>query len=219
MLLLWIVYLASVAALLWVVRWVGRPIPARFSFVFAVLPIAFCAPGFFGGRTVFPVDQVRIFTPWAAPAAGPRNANLNDVATQMGPWAKAVRSAWKEGSLPWRDRWNGCGMALAANGQSAAFSPFTFVSLLLPLAVAMTWTTAFKLVAALIGFWLWMAEMERSPASALFGAISFAFSLTMVPWLLFPHSSVFCLWPWALFALERVTGRARMRDRILLVFV
>ena len=220
MFLLWIVYLVSVASLLIVVRWIGRPIPARFAFVFAVLPIAFCAPGFFGGRTVFPVDQVRIFTPWAAPAAGPRNANLNDVATQMGPWAKAVRSAWKEGSLPWRDRWNGCGMALAANGQSAALSPFAFVSLLLPLASAMSLATAFKLCLALAGFWLWLTEMERSPAAALLGSVSFAFSLTMTPWLLFPHSSVFCLWPWALFAMERLRrDRSRVRDQSLLVAV
>jgi hypothetical protein len=220
MLTLWIVYLALVAALLWVVGRLGRPIPARFAFVFGALPIAFCAPGFFGGRTVFPVDQVRIFTPWAAPAGGPRNANLNDVATQMGPWAEAVRRAWREGSLPWRDRWNGCGMALAANGQSAALSPFTLGLLLLPLASATTWATAFKLCLALVGFWLWLTEMERSPAAALLGSVSFAFSLTMTPWLLFPHSSVFCLWPWALFAMERLRrDRARVRDQVLLVAV
>src|SRR5215831_19504912 len=221
MFLLWIVYLASVAVLFLVVRWLGRTIPAWFAFVFGALPILFCAPGFFRGRTVFPVDQVRIFPPWAtAPAVAPRNADLNDVATQMAPWAKAVRLAFEERSLPWRNRWNGCGMGLAANGQSAALSPFTFVSLLLPLASAMSWATAFKLCLALAGFWLWLTDMAGSPAAALLGSVSFAFSLTMTPWLLFPHSSVFCLWPWALFAMERLRrDRSRVRDQSLLVAV
>src|SRR5262249_32093129 len=181
----------------------------------------FCAPGFFGGRTVFPVEQVRVFPPWATvPPVVPRNADLNDVATQMAPWAKAVRLAWKEGSPPWRNRWNGCGMALAAHGPSAALSPFTLVSLLLPLATAVNLVVALELWLALLGTWLWLKEMELSHPAALFGAVSYGFSLTMAPWLLFPLAGVFCLWPWALFAMERVRGtRSRARDRILLVIV
>jgi len=175
--------------------------------VLVLLPLLFCAPGFFGNRTLFPTDHVRQIPPWAAVAPGataPRrhNPNLNDAVTQIAPWTQAVRLAWREGSLPWNDRWNGCGTPLAANGQSGAFSPFTLRLLPLALADAFTVGAAVRLLFALSGTFLWMREMEVSTPAALFAAVSFAFSMTMTPWLLFPLSAVFCLWPWALFAVE-----------------
>src|SRR5437879_7241728 len=122
----------------------GRRIPARFFLAFVLLPALFLLPAFTGNRTIFPVDHAMSLPPWSTlphpPAANP---NLNDVSTEMAPWAKAVRLAWKEGSLPWRNRWNACGSPLAANGQSAAFFPLTFLMMGLPLA------NAFNLAAAL----------------------------------------------------------------------
>ena len=216
MLLLWAVYLGFGSAMLLVVRWLERPVPRRWAVVLLFLPVAFCLPGFLGRRTLLPIEHVRIFPPWSAVSdVRSRNANLNDAATQIAPWAKAVRMAWKEGSLPWRDRWNGCGMALAANGQSAAFSPFTFLMFPIPLPEAFTLSVAAKLFLALLGVLLWLREMEIRLPAAFFGATAFAFSLTMTPWLLFSLSAVFCLWPWALFAIERLfrepsSGRGRL---------
>jgi hypothetical protein len=106
----------------------GRPIPPRFFLVFVLLPALFLLPAFTGNRTIFPVDHAMSLPPWnALPRPPVANPNLNDVSTEMAPWAKAVRMAWKEGSLPWRNRWNGCGSPLAANGQSATFFPLTFL--------------------------------------------------------------------------------------------
>ncbi len=132
-----------------------------------------------------------------------RNPNLNDIALQIAPWAKAVRMAWKEGSLPLRDRWNGCGMPLAANGLSAAFSPFTFLMFALPLGRAFTLAAALKLFLALTGTWLWLRELKVSANSALVGAAAFSFSLAMMPpWLFYPQTTLIGLWPWCLFAIE-----------------
>jgi hypothetical protein len=210
MFLLWIVYLAVSGTIFLVPRWVARPIPARYAVGFLVLPIAFCLPGFVKDRTILPTDHVRLFPPWKVDAAAaPRNANLNDAATQIAPWAKAVRMAWKEGVFPWRNRWNGCGMPLAANGQSGAFSPYTLMMMALPLARAFTLAVAVKIFLALVGLWLWLVEMGLSRGAALFGAVSFAFSMTMTPWVLFALSGVFCLWPWALFAIERMREEPR----------
>ncbi len=79
--------------------------------------------------------------PWDThPEVRRYNPYLNDVATQFLPWAKAMRSAWAEASAPWRDRWNGCGTPLAADGQSAAFSPLPLLALPLPSAFLLsTW--------------------------------------------------------------------------------
>jgi hypothetical protein len=195
-------------------KWLGRPIPGRLFVVFLLLPVLFLLPAFVTTRTVFPVDHAMSLPPWnSRPHQAPANPNLNDVATEMAPWAKAVRMAWKEGSIPWRNRWNACGTPLAANGQSAAFSPLTILAGLLPLVYTFNFLVVVKLFTALAGTWLWLRELDVRGGASLFGAIVFAFSLTIVPWLLFPHTSVIALWPWVLFAIERlrdlsVRGRA-----------
>jgi hypothetical protein len=207
-----VLYLLVGAGAVALVRWLRRPAPLRYALVFWLLPVVFAFPGFFADRTILPVDHAMLILPWAALGPAERhNANLNDIATHMAPWAKAVRMAWKEGSLPWRQRWNGCGMALAANGQSAAFSPFTFLMFPLPLARAFTLLVAVKLFLALFGTWLWLSELGVSRTSALFGAVCFGLSCAMTPWILFPHTSVICLWPWALFAIELLREEQGLR--------
>jgi hypothetical protein len=210
-LLLYAVVGAAWAGVAW---WLGRPIPRRFLLAFLLLPVLFLFPAFVTTRTIFPVDHAMSLPPWnALPHSAPANPNTNDVATQAAPWAKAVRMAWKEGSFPWRNRWNAGGTPLAANGQSAAFSPLTMLTFLLPLVATFNFLVAVKLFTALAGTWLWLCEMGIRARAAAFGAILSGFSFTMVPWLLFPHTGVIALWPWALFAIERlrdpaVRGRA-----------
>lgn len=102
-------------------------------------------------------------------------------------------------------------MALAANPQSAAFSPLTFLMFALPLAHAFTLAAMVKLFLASYGAWLWLTELNVSRPSALFGAVCFGLSGAMTPWILFPHTSVICLWPWALFAIERLGDEGRRR--------
>jgi len=203
------IYAAAAALVFGTAAGLRRRVPGAHAALLVLLPLIFCAPGFFRGRTILPTDHVRQVPPWSAvePGSAPvrrYNPNLNDAVTQIAPWTEAVRRAWREGSLPWNDRWNGCGTPLAANGQSGAFSPFTLLLFPLPLADAFTVGAAVRLLLALCGTFLWMREMGVSAPSALFAAVSFAFSMTMTPWLLFPLSGVFCLWPWALFAAELV---------------
>lgn len=201
-----LIYLVAGAAIALVAKFLERPLDGKVLAILCVLPLLFLFPGAFSSKTILPVDQVRLFPPWNGLGATgtPRNPNLNDVATQFVPWAKAVRLAWKERSLPLRNRWNGCGTALAANGSSAVFSPLTFLMFLLPLANAFTLAAAVKLLIALTGMWLWLRELGVSHGAAIFGAVTFSFSFTMTPWLLFPHTAAICLWPWALFLAERI---------------
>ena len=207
-----LLYAATAFAIRSAPRLLGRRIPTRFFLLFLLLPALFLLPAFTGNRTIFPVDHAMSLPPWnMLPHPLIANPNLNDVSTEMAPWAKAVRMAWKEGSIPWRNRWNACGSPLAANGQSAAFFPLTFLMMALPLANAFNLAVALKLFAALTGTWLWLAELGVSRTAALFGSVAFAFSFTLVPWLLFPLTSVIPLWPWALFAIERMREPAVRR--------
>ncbi len=204
-LLLFFLYSLGVAGVAAVAAWVRRPLPLAPLLVSALLPLVFLLPGFVRDTTPIPVDHVRSLMPWRA--LGPvvvRNPNLIDVALQIAPWQEAVRAAYAGGEWPHRNRWNGCGGPLAANGQSAPYSPFTLLSLALPLTQAFTLQGALKLLLALSGTWLWLTELRVSRGPALLAAIGFAFSFSMTPWLFFPLSSVVCLWPWALFACERL---------------
>jgi hypothetical protein len=133
---------------------------------------------------------------------------LNDAVTQFAPWAEAVRLAWSEGSLPLRNRWNGCGTALAANGLSGAFAPWTFFLFLLPVTSSFDLLVGWKLFFALTGAWLWLKELGTRDLTAAFGAIAFGLSLTMTPWLLFPQTSAIALFVWILFAIERLRDPA-----------
>jgi hypothetical protein len=200
-------------------RRLGRALPASEAALFWLLPLVMLAPGVLSDRTPLPLDHLAMYPPWSGVPDDPIwNYELNDLVTQMAPWQKAVRVAYKEGSLPLRNRWNGCGSPLAADGQSAPFSPFTLLMLALPLARAFTLAAAVKLFLALSGAWLWLKELRISASSAMAGAIAFAFSFAMVPWLYFPHTSVLCLWPWVLFAIESLRDlHIARRAEILLV--
>jgi membrane protein YfhO len=182
-----------------------------------LLPILFVWRCLIFGLTPLPVDHALATPPWSSIATPSRyNEDFNDVVTLFAPWQRAVRQAWKEGSLPLRNRWNGCGTPLAA-GLSEAFSPFTFLMFPLPLAAGFTLLTLTKLFLAFCGMWLWLAEMRVSATAATFGAISYAFSLEMTGWLLFPHTSTLCLWPWALLGAEVLRDPARRRRGVALL--
>ena len=198
---LFALYIGCAGAAALAARWLRRPIPPGWLLALALPPLVFLWPGFVAGKTPIPADHAYLTAP--SPAAAPTTIWSDDVARQFVPWARAVRLAWRQGEWPHRNRWNGCGMALDANGQSAAYSPLTIAGLLLPLPAAFTLWAAAKLLFALGGTWVWLRELGARPASAYFGGVAFAFSLAMTAWLLFPQAAVLALGPWILFAIER----------------
>jgi len=204
----------AAAAVAGAARWLDRPIPKGALAGFVLVAVLPYPQAFVSRQTPLPLDHAVFIQPWNFGAAvTPYNPYLNDIATQVLPWAKAVRLAWKDGSLPLRDRWNGCGTPLAANSVSAAFWPLTFMALMLPLARAFVLIGAIKLLLAASGMWLWARELGASKKPAGFAAVAFALSFSFVPpWIFYPQSNVFCLWPWMLFAIERCRdGRRRPR--------
>ena len=204
----------AAAAVALAARWLDRPIPAAVLAGFLLVAILPYPGAFFSRMTPLPLDHAISLPPWnlGAPVKA-YNPYLNDIATQVLPWTEAVRLAWKDGSLPLRDRWNGCGTPLAANSVSQAFWPPMFLALVLPFARAFTLMGAIKLLLAASGMWLWVRELGASTRPAVFAAVAFALSFTFVPpWIFYPQSAVFGLWPWMLFVIERCRdGRRRNR--------
>lgn len=210
----------ALAAAAWAVRaaarWLERPIPNAALALFLLVAVLPYPAAFVSHATPLPLDHATMTRPWYFAGSGtPHNPYLNDIATQILPWAEAARLAWKEGALPLRDRWNGCGTPLAANSVSAAFSPLTLITLLFPLWRGFTLSIAVKLLLAAAGMWLWTREIGASARAGAFAAVAFALSFTFVPpWILYPQSGVFCLWPWTLFAVERCRDASRRRRAI-----
>jgi len=201
-------YLAWVACVALTAAWVRRPIPGRTLALFALLPLAFLLPDLVSGSTHLPTDHMQLFPSGKALTAFvPHNPWLNDLATQNLPWTEKVCGALRSGHWPVRDRWNACGGPLLADNPASAFSPATLVALVLPLFRAFAVAAAAKLFAALCGMWLWLRELRVSRAAALFGAGAFALSYSIVPWIFFPIAAAIALWPWFLFAVERLRDR------------
>ncbi len=219
-----VLLLVAAAAVAGAARWLDRPVPRIALAGFLLLAVVPFPQAFVANVTPLPLDHVTYTRPWNFPGSGaPYNPYLNDIATQVLPWTEAVRLAWQDGALPLRDRWNGCGMPLAADSVSAAFWPLTFLALLLPLWRAFTLICSIKLLLAAAGMWLWTRELRASAYSAGFAAVAFALSFTFLPpWILYPQSGVFCLWPWTLFLVERCrdeNGRGRATAALCAVFV
>lgn len=212
----------------WVVaaaaRWLDRPLPNAALALLLLVAVLPYPKAFVRATTPLPLDHVTFIAPWSHDGVAiPFNPYLNDITTQILPWAEAERLAWSQGALPLRDRWNGCGTPLASNSVSAAFAPLTLLTLLLPLWRGFTLAIAVKLLLAAAGMWLWTRELGASARAAAFAAVAFALSFTFVPpWSLYPQSGVYCIWPWTLFLAERCrdeNGRGRAIGALSAVFV
>jgi Bacterial membrane protein YfhO len=199
-----VLYGLGAAAAILFARRIGRAIPWRAALLFLLLPVLFLSPGCLRDRAPLGPDQAFLTTPAPRPPGPHGSAWLDDVVHQILPWHVAVREAFREGELPLRNRWNGCGTVLDANGQSAAFSPWTALAFPLPPLSALSLWGALRIFLALCGMWLWLTELSLSGRAALFGAIAFGLSMTMTAWIFFPLTAAVCLWPWALFLMERV---------------
>ena len=196
-------YAVVVVAAALAARAVGRELPVLVLAAAALLPVVLLRPGLLAGKAPLGGDIAFLTAPAPAPPGPRRSAWLDDVARQVLPWHAAARRVWSERALPLRNRWNGCGMPLADNGSSAAYSPFTLLSFLLPDLAALSFLGAVRVLLAFTGFWLWLIELSVSPRAALFGSAAFAFSMAMTGWIFLFPTGALCLWPWVLFFLER----------------
>src|SRR5262245_11567664 len=152
-------FAAGAAVTASIALFLSRPIPRAALLSFALIAVLPFPRAFVTGTTILPLDHVGYVGPWLPPGALAHNPYLHDIAMQVVPCAKARRLASKQHAGPRRDRGNGCGTPLAANSQSAVFSPLTLLALLLPLARSYTLAAALKLLLASSGMFLWTREL------------------------------------------------------------
>ena len=150
-----------------------------------VAPLALTGVALFTDGVYGPIDHLYQHDPLRVFASqfgiGPaKNASAVDIASEFFPWRRAVQESLAGGEFPLWTAYNLCGEPLAAEAQSAPFSPFTWIACLLPAAQSMTYTAAIVLFLAAIGAFLLARELDRSEPASLVAAIGWSLSASVV---------------------------------------
>src|SRR5437764_11497453 len=111
--LTWLYVGALYAAAVWLARRGGVILPRRIAVFFYVLVLLFLFRPMTQAYVDVPVDCVTRIPPWAfVDRARTVNCDMNDIVTQMVPWADEVREQWRSFRFPlWSSR-SGSGSVL-----------------------------------------------------------------------------------------------------------
>ncbi len=179
------VYGAAAGAALLLAHQFVLPIPRRAALLLAAAPLLFTGRAIFTGGILAPLDiayQAEPLRALAAEHGTGRTVNplLVDVVSQMLPWRQAVREAIAEGRFPIWNPYVLAGEPLLGVAQPAIFHPGTWIGLLLPLPQAWNFDVSLRMLIALLSAYLFFRGIGAPQASALLGALVWAFSAFML---------------------------------------
>ncbi|MBI5619622.1 YfhO family protein, partial [Candidatus Gottesmanbacteria bacterium] len=165
----------------------------------------FSSPYFLKGLIPFPSKYlVTFFAPWSAEYGMPlKNNAMPDVITQIYPWKRLTIDTWKTGHVPLWNPYSFSGTIHAANYQTAVFSPFNLLFLLLPMIDA--WSVLVLLQPLLAGLFMYgfLRSLDRSSEASLVGSVAFMFCGFIVVWMAYATLGFAALWlPVTLFAIH-----------------
>jgi hypothetical protein len=178
-------YTATALLLLWLAHRFATPLSRGAAVVLFVMPMGLLGPALFTNGVYGPVDILYDYQPLAPLAARygmttEHNASATDVISEFFPWRLAVRESLRRGQWPLWNGYNLCGHPLAAEAQSAPYSPFTWIACLLPAATSMSYSAAMVLLIAGIGAYLFARELGCSEGAALLAAAGWALAASIV---------------------------------------
>ena len=202
-------YLATAAVLLLMAhRWI-TPIPRWVALVLLLLPCFFTGralliDGLYGPfdlpYEVLPLVYQRgehgFGTGW--------NGMVGDLYTQIIPYRKAVHDALSRGEWPLWNPYTLCGEPLAAGAQSAAYSPFTLLALLLPVAKSFTYSATIWFFIAALCAYMFARELHCSDLASVIGATAFMCGSGLVFFILWPLGQCWTLLPLVFLAVRRL---------------
>lgn len=205
----WLYVALIYAAAVWLARRGGVALPWKIASFFYALVLLFLFEPMTQECVNVPIDYLKKLTPWASVTRDHHvvNGQMNDVPLQMVPWAHQVRESWKSLHFPLWNARSGSGYPLLANGQSAALSLVRIAALPLPLGYSLTVEAAMKLLLALTFTFLLCRRRGYSELASSMGAVSFGFCSFLAVWLHFPHSTVACMTPAVLLAIDLLAER------------
>lgn len=179
-----LLYAATAALLLWLTHRFVRPVSWAAALVLCALPLGLVGKALITDGVYGPIDYLYRDAPFDGldPAYGapPRNASATDVFSEFFPWRQAVQASLRRGEWPVWNPYNLCGHPLAAEAQSAPYSPFTLLACLLPAAVSMSYTAAMAMFIAALSAFLLARELECSEGAALIAGIGWGLASSIV---------------------------------------
>lgn len=204
-----LLYAATAAGLLFLCHRFVRPITAATALVLALLPLCFTGRALLTGAVYAPVDNAYATEP-LLPMRGPNgigpgyNGILNDIASQMIPWRKAVQWSVRNGQWPLMNPFILSGDILAAAAQPAAYSPFTLLAILLPVAQSFTFTAAMAFFVAGLGAFLFAREIGCHDVPSLIAGAAFMYASGLAFFILWPLGFTWAWFPAVLLATRRI---------------
>ena len=204
-----VLYAATASVIVWLVHRFVRPLRLAAAIVIAVLPLAIVGYALITDSVYGPIDYPYQAEPLKAlkPLYGigeAHNASATDIYAQFLPWRRAVQLAIGRGEWPLWNPYNHCGHLMAASLQSAPYSPFTLLAILLPAAVSFSYTAAISLFLAALGAYLFARELDCGELASLVAAAGWAFAAITVLYSLTPMGMTTSLAPMVLLATRRV---------------
>lgn len=180
-----VLYAATALLLLALTARSVRPLSRGAAVVLFTIPLGLTGVALATGDVYGPLDHLYAHEPHAALASRfeigpPRNVSAVDIYSEFFPWRRAVQASLQRGEWPLWNSDNLCGHPLAAEAQSAPYSPFTLIACLLPAAVSLTYTAAIGLFLAGLCAFLFARELDCSEAASLVAAIGWALGASNV---------------------------------------
>ncbi|PYQ48876.1 MAG: hypothetical protein DMF59_14805, partial [Acidobacteria bacterium] len=203
-----LLYSATAAVLLWLAHRYVTPLSRATAAILFLLPFCFVGKALLTGGVYAPVDLPYLTEPlreMRGPLGVPEwhNGILSDLYSQMIPWRKAVQYALGHREWPLWNPFILSGSLLAASAQPAAYSPFTLLACLLPIADSLTFTAAIHFFIAALGAFLFARDLGCRPSSALFASAGFMFSTPIAFFVLWAIGGSWVFLPFVLLGVRR----------------
>lgn len=169
----------------------------------------FSSPFFFQHKIPYPADQLtNNYAPWSdySNFHGPvKNAALSDVVTQLFPWKYLTIQAYKAGHLPFWNPYTFSGNPLAANYQSAIFSPLTLLFFILPFITAWSLLVLIQPLLAGLGTYFFVISLTKNKWAGVLSGVTYMFCGFITVWMAYGTLSMAAsVLPWILLFLEKL---------------
>ena len=217
-----ILYLVTAAVLLWLTWRFITPMSRAAAIALLLLPLCLTGRAVMAGRVIAPIDLASMSPPLSDYAnelgtARVKNSLLGDIILQMVPWREALRRSITAGEWPLLNRYQQCGDDLAGSAQAAPFSPFTWLALLLPVALSFTFTAAISFFVAGVSTFVFARVLGCSETASIVAAAAFTFSAPVAGQILWPLGMAWALMPLVLAATRMVIVAPAVRSTMLLI--
>lgn len=176
--------------------------PVLFIFFIAILLMG----KLFAGFVFLPADMLFRFQPWGGLGLSEKDIQWNpllwDSIAQFYPWRNFLGESLSQGFFPLWNPYQFCGTPFYANGQSAVFYPFNWLTPILG-KMFLGINALFHLFLAGFLLYIFLRKINVSSYASLFASLSYMLSDFITAWLHLPTVSASFVWaPLALLGVE-----------------